>query len=128
MTKRDPEEPMKNFRLSEDEIQSLADGHGYCFATDRITVDGVKVGYMYREDPDFDDDSGWRFFAGDESQEYVDDPANTMIYDVNTIANYDREIIPHLDELAPCEFERETVDGPLVPILEDEDDEEEGDE
>jgi hypothetical protein len=119
MTKQDPQRMTKNFRLSPDAIESLADGHGYCFATDRITVDGAKVGYMYREDPDFEDDSGWRFFAGDESQEYADDPANTMIYDVNEIANYDREIIPHLDEFPPCEFQRETPTSPLLPILED---------
>ena len=45
-----------------------------CFATDRILVDGEKVGYMYREEPaDGNDwDSGWRFTAGDESQEYMD--------------------------------------------------------
>ena len=23
-----------------------------CFATNRVTVDGMKVGYMYREEPD----------------------------------------------------------------------------
>lgn len=43
-----------------------------CFATDRILVDGCKVGYMYREEPDSDSsmpDSGWRFNAGDESKE-----------------------------------------------------------
>ena len=32
-----------------------------------------KVGYCYREKPDGDWDSGWRFTAGDESEEYMDD-------------------------------------------------------
>ena len=45
-----------------------------CIATDRITVDGLPVGYMYREKPEEGDpferyDSGWRFTAGDESDE-----------------------------------------------------------
>lgn len=79
---------------------------GSCFATDTITVDGMKVGYMYREEPDDKMDSGWRFFSGTENQEYVDDPNNTMIYHVNTIANYDRSIIPYLDLPFGTELER----------------------
>ena len=68
-----------------------------CLATDRITVDGVPVGYMYREEPDGDyPDSGWRFTAGDESDEYMDDPDNSGIYTLNTICNYDPDIIPLL--------------------------------
>ena len=34
--------------------------------------------------------------AGDETPAYVDDPANWNWYDVNTIANYDPEIIPRV--------------------------------
>jgi hypothetical protein len=52
---------------------------------------------MYRDQPDKEVDSGWRFFAGDESQEYADTPDNFAIYEVNTICNYDPAIIPLLD-------------------------------
>lgn len=86
----------KRFRINGADIKKLAPGFGSCFATDRITVDGCPVGFMYREQPDDKIDSGWRFFAGDESQEYVDNAENLGIYDVNTIANFDREIIPYL--------------------------------
>ena len=61
---------------------------------------------MYREQPDNDIDSGWRFLSGAESQEYADDPDNWAIYDLNTIANYDRSIVPHLDAEPGAEFER----------------------
>ena len=67
-----------------------ADG---CIATNRITVEGCKVGYCYREKPDGDWDSGWRFTAGDESEEYMDDPNNAGIYKLNTICNDDPDII-----------------------------------
>ena len=43
---------MKTFRLSSNEIKILTDMKGGCIASDRITVDGQKVGYAYREDPD----------------------------------------------------------------------------
>lgn len=78
-------------------VPNGADG---CFATNRITVEGKKVGYMYREVPDVGSDlpdSGWRFFAGDETEEYTDNPDNINIFSLNTICNYDSDIIPYLD-------------------------------
>lgn len=106
----------KEYAIPERELKSLVPPMGYCIATDRITVDSQPVGYMYREAPDSDQDSGWRFFAGDESQEYVDDAANMMMCEVNAIANYDPSIIPFLDAEPPCEFERMDPDSDLQPI------------
>jgi hypothetical protein len=93
----------------------MAVGYGSCIATDRITVDGAKVGYCYRETPDDPSDSGWRFFAGDETEEYADDANNLALYDVNTIANYDSSIAPLLDAPAGSAFERDES-GRLIPI------------
>ena len=78
-----------------------------CIATNSITVEGCKVGYCYREKPDGDWDSGWRFTAGDESEEYMDDPNNAGIYKLNTICNDDPDIIALLHTPAPCAFERD---------------------
>lgn len=86
----------KNFKLKKDQLLNILDSMGACMATDKITIEGLRVGYMHREEPSFVFDSGWRFFSGTEGQEYVDNPSNTMIYDINTIANYDRSIIPYL--------------------------------
>ena len=96
----------KKFKLRADQIKPLVPHMAGALATDRITIDGMPVGYMYREEPGFPEDSGWRFFAGDEDQAYVDDSKNTMIYAVNTIANYDPDIIPYVDTPAPCAFEK----------------------
>jgi len=63
-------------------------------------VDGCRVGYCYREEPEEGDenwDSGWRFTAGDESDSYMDDPGRSGIYHLNTLCNYDPDIIPLLD-------------------------------
>ena len=79
---------------------------GGCFITDRVMVDGLKIGYMCREVPTRPEDSGWRFFSGDESQEYIDDLTHTGVYEVNTAANYDPDIIPYLETLPPCAFEK----------------------
>ena len=97
---------MKAFKLKPHELKALISEIGGCFATDKITVEGMKVGYMYREHSDVGSDSGWRFFSGTESQAYVDNPDNTSFFSVNTIANYDPTIIPFLDKPIGSEFER----------------------
>ena len=68
-----------------------------CLVSDRITKEGFKVGYMYREKPLADNpDSGWRFLAGNENDEYMDNPKNCHVFAINTICNYDKDIIPYL--------------------------------
>jgi hypothetical protein len=106
----------KKFALSADQIKPLAKNRGGCIATDMITVQGDKVGYMYRERADNDVDSGWRFMSGRESQAYVDDAGNHGVYDVNTIANYDPDIIPFLDAPVGTAFERQGGSGRFTQI------------
>lgn len=89
---------MKQFGLRPEQIQALAEGFGRCIASDRIVVDGMPVGYMYREEAQDDGDSGWCFLAGDESEDYLDQPTNLGVYDVNTVANYDRDIVHFLKD------------------------------
>lgn len=108
---------MKNFKLKAEQIKALAKGYGGCIATDMITVEGKLVGYMYREEPSDPQDSGWCFMSGLESQEYMDVPSNHEIYDVNTIANYDPDIIPFLNAPIGSAFERNSL-GTLVEINE----------
>jgi hypothetical protein len=87
---------VKRFRIDASEIRQIAAGHGACVASDHIPVEGKRVGFMYRQEPSSTVDSGWVFLSGDESQDYLDDPTNLAVYDVNTIANYDPSIIPLL--------------------------------
>ena len=108
----------RNYHVKAEDMKNLLpdwEEASGCIATNRITVEGCKVGYCYREKPDGDWDSGWRFTAGDESDEYMDDPNNAGIYDLNSICNDDPDIIPLLHTPAPCAFERDT-NGVLQPI------------
>ena len=71
-------------------------GNG-CVVSDRITKDGCKVGYMYREQPNVQSpDSGWRFLAGNEDDEYMTNSNNHHIFAINTVCNYDKDIISFL--------------------------------
>ncbi len=100
----------RDFRVKAEDMKNLLpdwEEASGCIATNRITVEGCKVGYCYREKADGDWDSGWRFTAGDESDEYMDDPNNAGIYGLNSICNDDPDIIPLLNTPAPCAFERD---------------------
>ena len=83
---------------------------GYVVATKILVEAEMPVLYAYRERPENDQDSGWRFFAGIETKEYVNDPENIAIYDVTTILSIDPSIRPLLDFPASCAFGRDDPD------------------
>ncbi len=92
------------------------EGPAGCFATDQVTVLNLGVGFCYREEPEGDQfpDSGWRFFSGQEDQDYLDDPKNSGVFHLNTIANYDPEILAVIDAPYGSAFGR-GPDGKLHP-------------
>lgn len=106
----------KQFKLKGDQIKDLAGNYGGCIATDMIVVDGLLVGMMYREEPRNEQDSGWRFLSGRESDEYMADNDHHGVYDVNTIANYDPSIIPFLDAPSGSAYERRPDHTQFSPI------------
>lgn len=86
------------------------DHFGYVLAPKALVNEKKKVRFMYREDPDNKDDSGWRFFSGDEDQEDVDNPENVGIYDIKTIIAVDPDIVKYLDSPYFSAFEKESPD------------------
>lgn len=120
-----PDAPEKRFAIPREELKEIYQGDGPqgCIATDRIVVDGQPVGYCWREEPDSGDeawDSGWRFTAGDESDAYMDDPDRSGVYALNTICNYDPDVIPLLDSEPGTAWSR-GEDGVFRPELYEDD-------
>lgn len=109
----------KNFFLKPDQLRPLTDAPGGAYASDRIVVDGAKVGYMYREESDHDTDTGWRFLAGDEDDDYMNNSDNFGIYHLNLIANIDPEIVQYLVAPVGSAFIRDDESGELLPDEED---------
>lgn len=79
---------------------------GYIIASNEVARQRKPVGYLYREEPDNENDSGWRVFSGEESQEYADDPENFAMYNAATIVAIDPSIASILDAPWPVAFER----------------------
>ena len=84
----------------------MTTGLGTCIATDKVTVQGLPVRFMYREDPVHATDSGWRFLSGLESDAYMENAKNQGAYDINIIANIDPTVIPFLQAPIGAAFEK----------------------
>ena len=88
---------------------------GYVFATKMLVEKKLPVMFMYREKAS-NGDSGWRFFCGQEEQEYVDNPNNIAIYDIETILGIDESIRPYLQSLYGRAYEREDPNAPFKRV------------
>lgn len=64
-----------------------------CIVSNRISVDGENVGYCYRQKEKLGkNDSGWRFFAGDEDETYLKNPENFGVYKLSIVCNLDKNV------------------------------------
>ena len=104
------------YKIKPDDIKEIIAPMGYCYASDMITVEGHLVGFMHRESREDTDDSGWRFYSGLETDDYVEDEHNIMVFDVNYIANLDPAIIPYLKMRTGTELERIEGTDKFMPI------------
>lgn len=86
--------------MSQDNIMRL------CRVSGKITFEGMKIGFMYREEPDNSSDSGWRFLSGTETQKYINDENNSQIIDIDQLTQLDEAVRPYLDRPFGTELER----------------------
>lgn len=87
-----------------------------CFVTNRVLRDGRPAAYLYREEPDYVDDSGWRITANDETDEYMDDAENSAYVSLGAVLNVDDSFIGLLDSPAGCAFAVDTRTGRFVAL------------
>ena len=85
--------------------QALASALDLCIATKTITENGEAVGFMYREAAVFPQDSGWRFFSGNESDEYTDNPDHFQVQPVGNIIQTNPAIATLIHQTAGTAWE-----------------------
>jgi len=71
--------------------------------------DGEFVRFLYREDSDREEDSGWRMFCGTESDEYAGDSNNIRIVNVAYLLDLDPTLLTPLKGQVGAVFERDTL-------------------
>lgn len=86
-----------------------------CFVTKRILDDGELVGYLYREEPDEEQDSGWRLTANDESGEYMWDRENLAYVSLGAVLSRDDSFRGLLDAPSGSAFIRNPETGKFEP-------------
>ncbi|MBZ2210118.1 DUF2185 domain-containing protein [Massilia soli] len=84
--------------------------------SNRVMIDNCPVGYLYREESDDANDSGWRIFAGDETQDYAEVSSNFALYNASTIVERAPQLRTLLGAPYPIAFERDANTGEFVEI------------
>lgn len=90
-----------------------------CFVTNRVLHDGAQIGYLYRETPDEEKDSGWRITANDESDEYMDNAKNIAYVSLGAVLSKDDSIVMLLDSPVGSTFVRDAATGQFVPVADE---------
>lgn len=86
----------KWYEPSEREWVSVYPGNPGCLISKAALENGI--GYMYRDDPSPDHpDSGWRFFHGDETDDYANNPDNIQVVSLNTVCNLNPTVLAFLE-------------------------------
>lgn len=65
---------------------------------------GQKIGYLYREEPDNENDSGWRFTTGTEADEYMDNSDNLSVVSLGAVLRKDDRCLHLLEREAEVAF------------------------
>ncbi|WP_198588669.1 immunity protein Imm33 domain-containing protein [Alloalcanivorax mobilis] len=95
-----------------DPVPALPDRYlARCLVTNKVLREGEPVGYLYREEPDQDDDSGWSFLAGDETEDYLEDTANAAYVSLGAVLTVDDGFIDLLDREPGCAFVKDENGG-----------------
>jgi hypothetical protein len=90
-----------------------------CFVTNRVLQEGARIGYLYRETPDEEKDSGWRITANDESDEYMDNARNIAYVSLGAVLSKDDSIVMLLDSPVGSTFVRDAATGQFVPVADE---------
>ena len=62
------------------------------YVSKKITEEGWKAGYICRDEPLNERDSGWSFMAGNEDEAYVNDASNLVLMTIHQFLDLDRDV------------------------------------
>ncbi len=85
-----------------------------CLAPDRVIYGNEKVEFLYREAPDNETDSGWRFMCRDEGDDASADEISAV--SLGAVLSKDDRMIDLLDREAPVAFEWDEQSGQFIEV------------
>ena len=83
------------------------------YLSKKVLDENWKVGFMYRDEPLNEQDSGWSFMAGNEDDEYNSNSQNIAVVTIGEVSQIDPDILKYIDNpvgttlirISPTEFE-----------------------
>ena len=85
----------------------------------RVAVDGEPVCWLYRDPPERPEDSGWRLFAGDEDDTFLEDPDNARQISLAEIRAMDPSLSKVLEASEGAAYERDGEGQSFREVTED---------
>lgn len=89
----------------------LAVGEKLALVSKKCLEPGSAVHWMYRQTPEREQDSGWRLFAGDEDEAYLNNSDHVRLMHVYSIMDQDPSLLEPFKGETGSAFERESRDG-----------------
>lgn len=84
------------------------------FVSAEVAREGAPVGFLHRDAPDREQDSGWRAYSGTETQAYLDDADNVVLLPLRDLVAREPDLEPLLAHPPRVAFER-AADGSFTP-------------
>jgi hypothetical protein len=82
--------------------------------------DGVQVGFAFRTESDDPQDSGWNFWSGEETEEYVKDSDNFSRFPLQHFLELDESLEEILDAEIGTSWERDSETDSWIEAEEEE--------
>lgn len=80
--------------------QALSAALEYVIVSRQVSEHQAAVGFLYREMPAFEQDSGWRIFSGTEGDDFIDDVTNFDTMLLSKVLQLYPEIVPLMNQAA----------------------------
>ena len=74
-------------------MKKYVENAGSCIVTKSILNAETKFRWLFREEPLNNIDTGWMAFGDSDNDEYVNDPKNLTVVDLNTLINIEPTIL-----------------------------------
>jgi hypothetical protein len=85
------------------------DGSDKIALVSKLVFEGDKaIRFLYREKPDREQDSGWRLFTGQETDEYINNANNIRLCNLGWLVDFDPSLLEVFKNDLDVAFERES--------------------
>lgn len=106
----------ENMEAKESDVAEYSDLDKYAFVTQHA-FDNNHIGYCYREYSDIKIDSGWRFLYGDEDEDYLENPDNSLTKNLSEVLEWKPALKEIFEARRNSEFEWDEANEKFIEIV-----------